>query len=209
MANNNTLIKTFKILDLISKSNVHLTSAEISRELDLPTSTTHDILKTLLDENVIYYKDFKSKTYAIGIRIYALSKSYIYDSNIINVSSEYISTLCEKYGLGGYVLKPIYKNMMITYKYEPNSTIVKIPDVGFEFERMVFEIFDAYYEENVLHEQISSISCPIFDYTNHAIGEIKLIGLKSEVESNKDKISVELIKCAKEISKNLGATKPL
>lgn len=87
----------------------------------MPPSTTHDILRTLIDENVVYYKDFHRKTYAIGIRIFALSKNYIYDSNIINVSREYLQIICDKYALSGYVLKPIYKSMLITFKYESSN----------------------------------------------------------------------------------------
>lgn len=204
---NNTVARTFRILDIISKSNTHLTATEISKELDLPTSTTHDILKTLLEENAIYYKDFKSKTYAIGIRIYALSKSYIYDSNIINVSSEYIKKICDKYGLGGYVLKPIYKNMMVTYKYEAVDSIVKIPDVGYEFESTVHKELSTYYETNVCHSQISCVTVPLFDYTEQAIGEIKILGLKSVIEANLKDIERELLMDSKKISINLGAMK--
>ncbi len=203
---NNTIVKTFRVLDLISKSNTHLTATEISKELDLPTSTTHDILKTLLEENAIYYKNFSSKTYAIGVRIYALSKSYIYDSNIINVSKEYIKSVCDKYGLGGYVLKPIYNNMIVTYKYESEKAFIKIPEVGYEFENIIHNELATYYETNIFNEHISCVTVPLFDYTEQAIGEIKILGLRAVVEENLEEIQVELMKAAIIISKNLGST---
>lgn len=206
MANNNTIIKTFKILDLIANSDKHLTATEISNKLSMPISSTHDILKTLLDEDVIYYKNYKSKTYAIGVRIYPLSKSYIHDSNIINVSSSYISNICDKYELSGYVLKPIDKNMMVTYKYESAKSIVKIPDIGFKFHKSIYEKKGVYYEKNTLNEYFSSITIPIFDYTENAIGEIKIIGLNVHIEKYREILEIELLDCLKNISTGLGAT---
>lgn len=205
MASNNTIVKTFKVLDLISESSTHLTATEISNMLEMPISSTHDILKTLLDENVIYYKNYKSKTYAIGVRIYALSKSYIHDSNIINVSSPYIKEICDKYSLCGYVLKPIYKNMIVTYKYESSNSIIKIPDIGFEFQKTVYEEYGVYEEEANINEYISSIAIPIFDYSENVIGEIKIIGLKIQIESCKESLKKELKLCIKKISKGLGS----
>lgn len=61
MTGSNTVVRILRILDLISKSNNHLTGAEISYKIDIPAYMTHDILITLLDENVIYYKDFNKK----------------------------------------------------------------------------------------------------------------------------------------------------
>ncbi len=207
MSGNNTVLKTFRILDLISKSTVHLTGSEISKELGLPASTTHDILKTLLDENVVYYKDFNRKTYAIGIRIFALSKGYIYDSNIINISREYIADICDEYGLCGYVLKPIYKSMLTTYKYESKKCIVKVPEVGYEFKKTIHKQQGVYTEVSGIHEQLYMVTVPLYDYTESAIGEIKLIGLKQSIEENKLEIESRLADCASKISIRLGSTK--
>ncbi len=207
MSNNNTVVKTFRILDLISKSATHLTGSEISKELGLPASTTHDILKTLLDENVIYYKDFNRKTYAIGVRIFALSKGYIYDSNIINISSSYIIEICDKYGICGFVLKPVYKSMLVTYKYESEKSIVKVPDVGYEFNRTIHKEKGVYMGVSDIHEQLYTMAVPIYDYTENAIGEIKLIGLKETIEQNKEEIEKQLLEYASNISVNLGETR--
>lgn len=202
---NNTVVKTFKILDLISKSKTHLTATEISKELDLPTSTTHDILMTLVEEDVIYYKDFKSKTYAIGVKMYALSKPYIRDSNIINASQEYLKDICNKYNLSGYVLKPNDRCMMVTYKYESENSIVKIPSVGYEFQRELYTELDIYFEKNFYLEFVSGISVPIFDYSEKAIGEIKILGLNFVMEELKEKLSEELLEGSKIISKKIGS----
>ena len=42
------LDKTFQILDLITDSSQPLTAAHIAKELNLPRSSTHNILQSLL-----------------------------------------------------------------------------------------------------------------------------------------------------------------
>jgi DNA-binding IclR family transcriptional regulator len=48
------LDKTFQILDLITDSSQPLTAAYIAKQLDLPRSSTHNILQSLLTKHVIY-----------------------------------------------------------------------------------------------------------------------------------------------------------
>ncbi len=202
---NNTIIKTFKILDLISKSSEHLTGAEIAKELGIPNSTTHDILKTLLEENVIYYKDFNRKTYAMGVRIFSLSKGYLLDSNIINISASFIKKICDKYGITGYVLKPTVDSMLITYKYESSNSIVKSPDTGYEFKREIHKLFGVYFEDTDIHNDVSIAVVPVFDYTNKAIGEILFIGLKTTMKQDRENIETDILSEIGLISERLGS----
>ena len=48
------LDKTFQILDLITDSPQPLTAAHIAKQLELPRSSTHNILQSLLTKHVIY-----------------------------------------------------------------------------------------------------------------------------------------------------------
>ena len=54
------LDKMFQILDLITASPQPLTAAQIAKELELPRSSTHNILQSLLTKHVIY-KDADSR----------------------------------------------------------------------------------------------------------------------------------------------------
>ncbi|OLF36164.1 IclR family transcriptional regulator [Psychrobacter sp. Cmf 22.2] len=54
------LDKTFQILDLITASAQPLTAAHIAKELELPRSSTHNILQSLLTKHVIY-KDTENR----------------------------------------------------------------------------------------------------------------------------------------------------
>ncbi len=205
MAGVNSVVKTFLILDLIANSKEYLTSSEISSLLNLPSSTTHDILKTLLDENVIYYKDFDKKTYTIGIRIFALSKGYIHGSNIILISKTYIKEIADKYNLCGFVLKPIHHNVIITYRYESEYSMLKMQNVGHEFYREIYKEKKVYFKTNENCSEVSSISVPLYDYTEQAIGEICFEGLTNLLKSSFEQIEEDLMFASKEISEKLGS----
>lgn len=203
---NNTIIKTFKILDLISRSNCDLTATDISKQLKIPPSTIHDLLKTLLEEDVIYYKNINKKTYTIGLRTFALSKNYLANSNVINASKNYIKQICDAYNISGYVLKPINDCMLVTYKYESSRCLIKIRDVGYEFNRPIHSSRNIYTYESELNSHIYQICVPIFDYTNKAIGEIKVVGFKNEILENRIELENILVDFSNEISHKLGAS---
>lgn len=67
------LDKTFQILDLITDSGQPLTAAHIARQLDLPRSSTHNILQSLLAKHVIY-KDADSRFHLGSYLLYWAGK---------------------------------------------------------------------------------------------------------------------------------------
>ncbi len=205
MSSVNSVVRTFMILDLIANSKEHLTSSEISSRLQIPSSTTHDILMTLLEENIIYYKDFNRKTFAIGIRIFALSKGYIFDSNIINISKSFVTNFADKYRISGFVLKPIHDSMIITYRYESEYSLLKVPNIGHEFPRRIYEERKVYYRRNEMCPEIMSISIPLYDYSESAIGELYFTGLANELLVYKEHIEEELLEMSYKISEKLGS----
>ena len=69
-----SVLKAFKILELIAESDKNLTVTEISRQLTLPKSSTHNILQILLQEGYILMKDNRSKTYELGLGVFKILK---------------------------------------------------------------------------------------------------------------------------------------
>ena len=67
------LDKTFQILDLITDSVQPLTAATIAKQLDLPRSSTHNILQSLLSKHVIY-KDVDSRFHLGSYLLYWAGK---------------------------------------------------------------------------------------------------------------------------------------
>ena len=63
---NRTTQRTIEILDLIASSQDGLTLNEIAKELNMPKTSAFDILETLVQLNMLYIKEQRLKTYAIG-----------------------------------------------------------------------------------------------------------------------------------------------
>ncbi len=82
------LDKTFRILDLITASAQPLSAAHIAKRLDLPRSSTHNILQSLLDKHVIY-KDAENRFYLGSYLLYWAGK-YEQQQGIIQLFKELI-----------------------------------------------------------------------------------------------------------------------
>jgi DNA-binding IclR family transcriptional regulator len=67
-----SIIKAIQIMKLFSSAEPRLTLTEISRRLDIPKSTAHNILKTLISEGFIEKVD--GDAYALGTAIVALGQ---------------------------------------------------------------------------------------------------------------------------------------
>lgn len=82
------LDKTFQILDLITDSSPPLTAAHIAKELELPRSSTHNILQSLLSKHVIY-KDAESRFHLGSYLLYWAGK-YEQQQGIIQLFKDLI-----------------------------------------------------------------------------------------------------------------------
>ena len=69
----NSVLKAIRIMRLFSAAEPTLTLAEISRRLDMPKSTAHNLLNTLLSEGFIEKVDKDS--YALGMAIIPLTQN--------------------------------------------------------------------------------------------------------------------------------------
>ena len=69
----NSVLKAIRIMRLFSAADPVLTLAEISRRLEMPKSTVHNLLNTLLSEGFIEKVDKNS--YALGVAIIPLTQN--------------------------------------------------------------------------------------------------------------------------------------
>ena len=83
------LDKTFQILDLITDSTQPLTAAHIAKTLNLPRSSTHNILQSLLAKHVIY-KDSDSRFHLGSYLMYWAGK-YEQQHRVIQLFHELIT----------------------------------------------------------------------------------------------------------------------
>ncbi len=130
MADNKSVDRILRILELISKNPNGLTLAEIYKELNLPKSTVFDFLQALYKADAIYYKDEISKRYVIGSKIYAIGQAYTKNSSLITVCKPIVKNLCNKYGNLLIVTKRVASNIVYIHKYESDDSKIATFEIG-------------------------------------------------------------------------------
>ena len=130
MAANKAVIKTLKILELISKSDEGLTLSEIYKEADIPKATAYDILQALYSEDAVYYKNEILKTYVIGSKLFTIGQSYMKNSNFISYASPLLKDFATKYKVTTFACKRLGTKVTYVYKYESNKVRLVTSDIG-------------------------------------------------------------------------------
>ena len=130
MAMSKAVIKTLKILELISKNPEGITLSEIYRELDMPKATVYDILQALYQEDAVYYKNEHSKTYVIGSKLYVIGQSYSKNSNFINYARPMLTEFANKYGVTTFGCKRLSTKVTYVFKYESYRNRLSTLDVN-------------------------------------------------------------------------------
>ena len=81
-----SIFRAIKILELLGENKGGLTVTDISRRLDFPKSTTHEILSTLEREKVIA-KDLYNRYY-LGLKLFELGSMAQFDLEIRRVAGK-------------------------------------------------------------------------------------------------------------------------
>ncbi|WP_058485795.1 IclR family transcriptional regulator [Defluviitalea phaphyphila] len=150
MASSRAAKRTIQILELISEKPKGITLSEISNELDIPISSTKDIIQSLLELEMIEIIDKRSKLYGIGVKAYYIGSSFIRNTTIIDkarVSIEKLGTVLNKTIFLG---KEINGKITYIYKYEPENLLVATCPIGkrtFLHSTALGKCFLAYNEE--------------------------------------------------------------
>ncbi len=127
---NRTAQRTIEILDLIASSQDALTLNEIATELNMPKTSAFDILETLVHLNMLYIKEQRLKTYAIGVKAYAIGNRYSKTSLLLNSAGPIMKQLSEEIGATTLLAKENNGSLIYTLKHEPTKKIIATPEVG-------------------------------------------------------------------------------
>ena len=120
---NRTTQRTIEILDLIASSQYGLTLNEIAKELNMPKTSAFDILETLVQLNMLYIKEQRLKTYAIG-------NMYSKTSLLLNSAGPIMKRLSQEIGTTTLLAKENNGSLLYTLKHEPAKKIIATPEVG-------------------------------------------------------------------------------
>ncbi len=122
--------RTIKILEVIANEAKGLSLSEIAAILDIPVTSTNDIVKALVDEGMVELLDERSKVYGIGIKAYILGNAYIANTSLIEKALPSIEILSEKTNKTVFLGKQVDGKITYIYKHEPKNPLVATCDIG-------------------------------------------------------------------------------
>jgi len=226
MSVNNSVKRVLKILDAISNSPEGLTLTEISNLTNIKKSTCHDMLKSLYEEDAIYYKDPRYKVYAIGSKLYSIGTSYIRNSSIISAGEDILINYAKKYHKTIFITKYVGGSIIYVFKYEDkDNKILTKNDVGsvhtINSKSSLAQLYNFYYDlgfesekgqtkteftykisNSYIYDYMLNMSCPVFNFEKRMCGAILSVGSSQDIIT-KEELS-EFINISKEISRRLG-----
>ena len=91
---NNTVYKTIEILKLVAANKDGLTLSQIVRELDLPKSTVFNIVRSLVQLDMLRVTEDKLPTYRLGVESLKLGLSYLSSTSLDTAARPVLSALC-------------------------------------------------------------------------------------------------------------------
>lgn len=122
--------RTIKILEVIANEAKGFSLSEIATKLDIPVTSTNDIVKALVDEGMLELLDERSKIYGIGIKAYILGNAYIANTSLIDKARAAIEQLSEDTNKTVFLGKQVDGKITYIYKNEPKNPLVATCDIG-------------------------------------------------------------------------------
>jgi len=87
---NRSVDRAIEIIELIASSDKSLGITEISNILDIPKSSTFDIVYTLVDRGFLEVADERLRTFKLGIKIFTIGATFLRKTNLIQVARPFL-----------------------------------------------------------------------------------------------------------------------
>jgi DNA-binding IclR family transcriptional regulator len=125
---NKSLAKAVRMLKLFSAQEPRLSLGEISTRLEMPKSTTHTILRSLVAEGLI--EKVNGDAYALGTGILALSQSVRVNVEIRDRAAPHVRALADSAGESVYLTYLEGDSILYLYAVESSRRLVARTAVG-------------------------------------------------------------------------------
>jgi DNA-binding IclR family transcriptional regulator len=128
ISTNKSLGKAVRVLKLFSAHEPRLSVTEISLRLDIPKSTTHNILKSLQAEGLV--EKVEGDAYALGTDIIALGQSVRVNVEIRDRAAPHIRALADLAGESVYLTIKEGDHILYIYAVESSRRLIARTAVG-------------------------------------------------------------------------------
>ena len=130
MGKSRAALRTISILEIIAREKQGVTLSDVASELDIPVTSASDIIKSLLESEMIEFLDERSKVYGIGVKAYYIGNAFLSNTNLIDKSKPIIEELGLALNKTVFLGKEINKEITYIYKFEPRETMVSTCPIG-------------------------------------------------------------------------------
>jgi DNA-binding IclR family transcriptional regulator len=97
-----SLRKAFAILECINQARSGLAASEVSRRVDIPSATTHRLLKELVELGYVRW-DRQKQIYSIGFRLTLFGNRRLVIERIVRRARPFLNYLSQHSGLTAYI----------------------------------------------------------------------------------------------------------
>lgn len=121
MSSNRTTQRTLQILCLLAKRPDGMTLSEISLELDMPKTSTFDIVQTLRQEHFLRETH---KRFCIGYMAHEVGRSYQPDKDLFGIVRPELPPLGDKFGMTASLVFHEEEGLIYALEYRPANSII-------------------------------------------------------------------------------------
>lgn len=127
---NKSASRTIEILNLLATSPKFLTQLEISQALNIPKSSTYELIYTLLETGMVEFDNKDLKTFRLGLRMFEMGMTVLEKIDFHKMSHSFLEELSLK--TGETVFMAIEEQGTIVYldRIEKNSSITTSAGLG-------------------------------------------------------------------------------
>ncbi|MFF2853488.1 MULTISPECIES: IclR family transcriptional regulator [unclassified Peribacillus] len=126
---NKSASRVMDILVLLSREDQPLTVSEISRELNVPKSSTFEILTTMVEKGFLQVDDHL-KIYKLGLKLFEVGAAYLYNTDLHKEARPYLETLMTKTGETAFLAIESDGEVVYLDKVEAPSSIRTTATLG-------------------------------------------------------------------------------
>lgn len=190
--NINSVIKSLNIMECFSRDVKELKLTEISNMLEMPKSTTSNLIYTLVDKGYLDQNNENGK-FRLGTKLFMLGKIFEYQFNLIQIARPHMEILRNKFNEAVHLSIPYETEGVCVDKIEGNNTMGMNSQIGKRLPlhcTATGKLFLSGMPEDKLEKTLKSIN--LFRRTEHTITDVNVLRKEIEEVSKKGySLSVE------------------
>lgn len=130
MGKSRAAIRTVKILELVAEYPNGLTMSEIANDLAIPVTSVNDIIKALVEMDMLDLIDTRSKTYGIGLKAFYIGNAYIHNTSLIDRAKPVVQELGSLLNKTVFLGKHASGKVTYLYKHEAPGVLIATCAIG-------------------------------------------------------------------------------